>query len=296
MKELLKQISPDFMKNIYRFFKRKQVRKRAIKYLEDTPAAEMNDEKQEVLDYLNANSFSFLPYPYVKKYSPNNIRVCTDELNGMKYVLLDGKRLYFKRKWSEKEIQESFNDLLKEQDTLSPHRYESDEFKVEEKDVVADVGAGEGNFSLSVVERASGLYLFEPDIEWIDPLHATFAPWKDKVYIVNNCVSDIYVRGGVILDDFFRGKKIDFIKADIEGAEAKLLAGAKRLLSEAVPLKIALCTYHKHNDAEILNRMLKENGFHTEFSRGYVMYYAYDNLFARNPLNLRKCLIRATKF
>jgi hypothetical protein len=184
------------MKNIYRVLKRKQVRKRVVKYLENNPVDEMNDEKQEVLEYLNSNSFSFLPYSYVANYSPNSIRVLTDELNGMKYVLLDSKRLYFKRKWSEKEIQECFNDLLKEQDTLSPHRYESDEFKVEEKDVVADVGAGEGNFSLSVVERASELYLFEPDIEWIDPLHATFAPWKDKVFIVNNCVSGVYNRGG----------------------------------------------------------------------------------------------------
>jgi hypothetical protein len=296
MKELLKQISPDFMKKIYRFFKRKQVRRRVMKYLKNTSTGEMNDEKREVLDYLSSNSFSFLPYSYVKNYSVNNILVFTDELNGMKYVLQDSKRLYFKRKWSEKEVKECFNDLLREQDSLSPHRYESNKFKVEEKDVVADVGAAEGTFSLSVVERAKELYLFEPDVAWIEPLEATFAPWKDKVKIINSCVSDICISGEVILDDFFSGKEVDFIKVDIEGAEAKLLVGAKRLLAGAIPMKIALCTYHKHNDAEMLNRTLKENGFHTEFSEGYVLYYAYDSFFMKNSVNLRKCLIRATKF
>jgi hypothetical protein len=59
-------------------------------------------------------------------------------------------------------------------------------------------------------------------------------------------------------------------------------------------MKVILCTYHKHNDAEMLNQMLAERGFHTEFSNGYIIFYyeVYDKL---KPPYLRKGLIRGIK-
>jgi hypothetical protein len=104
------------------------------------------------------------------------------------------------------------------------------------------------------------------------------------------------MRGGgkITLDKFFENKKIDFIKADIEGAETQLLSGAKMILENTIAMKVVLCTYHKHNDAEMLNQMLAERGFHTEFSNGYIIFYyeMYDKL---KPPYLRKGLIRGIK-
>jgi hypothetical protein len=93
------------------------------------------------------------------------------------------------------------------------------------------------------------------------------------------------------LDEFFENKQVDFIKADIEGDEPKLLAGAKAILARQTPMKIALCTYHRHNDATECSEILSKNGFHTEFSRGY-MIFLLDKL---APPYLRRCLIRAVK-
>jgi FkbM family methyltransferase len=46
-------------------------------------------------------------------------------------------------------------------------------------------------------------------------------------------------------------KRLDFVKADIEGAERDMLAGAKNVLKELAP-KLALCTYHLSDDPEVL--------------------------------------------
>jgi FkbM family methyltransferase len=46
-------------------------------------------------------------------------------------------------------------------------------------------------------------------------------------------------------------KRLDFIKADIEGAERDMLAGAKNVLKEFAP-KLAICTYHLPDDPEVL--------------------------------------------
>jgi FkbM family methyltransferase len=52
-------------------------------------------------------------------------------------------------------------------------------------------------------------------------------------------------------------KKIDFIKADIEGSERDMLKGAKNVLKEFAP-KLALCTYHFPDDPEVMEALIKE--------------------------------------
>jgi len=46
------------------------------------------------------------------------------------------------------------------------------------------------------------------------------------------------------LDDILQGKKITFIKMDIEGAELNALYGSQKLIRRYKP-KLAICTYHK---------------------------------------------------
>jgi hypothetical protein len=266
-----------------------KLKENIVNYLGSISLEDMTDEYRAVLDYLKYHPLAVFPYDYTGKYNLEDITVYRDNEKGMYYVLQDGKRLYFKKKWNEKQAQAYYNSLLLEQDAASPHRYETVNFHISPGDVVIDAGVAEGNFALSVVERAKELYLFEPDKEWIEPLKATFAPWGNKINIINNYVSN--VRRGIVLDKFFEHKKIDFIKADIEGAEPQLLKGAQAILSRQTPMKVVLCTYHKSNDAEVLNQMLIEKGFHAEFSKGYMIFF-YDKL---KPPYLRRGLIRATK-
>ncbi|MGC9049063.1 MAG: FkbM family methyltransferase [Patescibacteria group bacterium] len=51
-------------------------------------------------------------------------------------------------------------------------------------------------------------------------------------------------------------KQIDFIKVDIEGMERNLLAGAEKTIKKFKP-KIAIRTYHRPDDPEVLERMIK---------------------------------------
>ncbi|MDR2683736.1 MAG: FkbM family methyltransferase [Dysgonamonadaceae bacterium] len=269
-----------------------QLKQLVVDYMESVPRENRTDEEQAILDFLKCHPFSVFPYAYTEKYKPENVEVYRDKEKKLYYVLHDGKRLYFKTGWDVALVQACYSALLLEQDTASPHRYETADFQVAPGDVVVDAGVAEGNFALSVVERAKELYLFEPNKDWIAPLEATFAPWRDKVHIINKCISDVDDGiENITLDHFFENKKIDFIKADIEGAEAQLLRGAQTLLSKPSPMKVVLCTYHRHEDAEMFYRMLMEKGFHTEFSKGY-MIFPYDNL---EPPYLRRGLIRAYK-
>ena len=67
--------------------------------------------------------------------------------------------------------------------------------------------------------------------------------WLDS-RISSNGTRQIYA---VNIDDYFKNKRVSFIKLDIEGAERDALIGAKKIIEEQMP-KIAVCVYHKPND------------------------------------------------
>jgi predicted RNA methylase len=274
------------------FFRKKYLRARILRYFNSQPSEEINDDQREVLGYLENNPVSIFPYPFQKLYAPEDIEVFFDEINKMCYVLLDGKRLYFKKRWSKKRIRKGFSDLLREQDTNSPHRYLSDNFSVN-NDIVADIGAAEGNFSLSVIETVKKICIFEYDHEWVEALRATFAPWPDKVEIINKRVADFDDEKHISFDTFHRTRpEISFLKIDVDGAEAKVLKSCNRILSSGKPVKIALCTYHKNNDEKDFTSLLQGYGFKVSLSKGYMIHYFDKQLKA--PY-LRRGLIRAER-
>ena len=56
------------------------------------------------------------------------------------------------------------------------------------------------------------------------------------------------------IDEFVKSnniEKVDFIKADIEGAERDMLRGATEVLKKFAP-KLAICIYHLPDDKEVL--------------------------------------------
>ncbi|MFA6341138.1 MAG: FkbM family methyltransferase [Candidatus Paceibacterota bacterium] len=268
-------------------------KKTILKYYDSLNPDEIDAEKKEVLEYLRSNPATLFPYEFTKKYKASDIKVFTDDKKGLKYVLWDDKKLYFKRSCAEKEIKELASSLFAVQDEKSPHRYLVPTFNASKDDIVADIGAAEGDFALSVVEKAKKVYLFESDPELIEALEATFEPWKKKVVIVSKYVSDKTTGNHTTLDHFFKDKELPtFLKIDVEGAELNLLHGAEQLLSNKGHMKIVIASYHKHNDEIVLRDELEKYDFKTEYSKGY-MLSIWDGVL-KEPY-LRRGLIRAVK-
>jgi hypothetical protein len=115
------------------------------------------------------------------------------------------------------------------------------------------------------------------------------------VEIVNKYVSDNNNDNNITLDNFFGNKIIDFIKIDVDGAEDKLLNGGRKFLSDSF-MKIALCTYHRHNDEKEFNKILIDSRFSVEFSKRYMVFpWDWPNTKQLVYPYLRRGLIRGVK-
>jgi hypothetical protein len=170
-----------------------KLKKKIINYLEKEGLEELiinDNERRSIVENLKKLPLVFpytglvLPYSFVEKYDPKEIDVFFDPESRMRYVLFEGEKLFFPKKWSVKEIKAYANDILIGMDSESPHRYPDDGFYVEEGDIIADIGAAEGFWALSNVKKARKAYLVECDNEWKAALQKTFEPWKEKVEII----------------------------------------------------------------------------------------------------------------
>ena len=213
VKNIIKILIPHQLKSriISRIENRKQsnyltqLKSKIIKFYENK--INRTSEEEEVINYLMSNPISVFPYDFQEKYNKSDIEVLEDFSNGLRYVLHDNKKLYFKRSYTVAKIKSLYHGLLLDQDPNSPHLYLTKDFNLNEKDVIADIGAAEGNFSLSNIETVKKIYLFECDSEWIEALEATFSPWKEKVIICNKFVSNIDNKNSITLDTFIKEKK-----------------------------------------------------------------------------------------
>jgi predicted RNA methylase len=272
---------------------KRSLRAKILNYYDSLNENEDNEEQKEVTRYIENNEIRILPYKFHSSYAPEKIEVIYDQVKGMRYVLQDGKRLYFKKRWGEKKIRRSYCDLMREQDLESPHRYLTDSFTIGKDDIVADIGAAEGNFSLAVIEIVKKVYIFEYDQEWIEALNATFAPWAQKVEIINKFVSDRNDSKNIRFDTFFEiNKDVTFFKIDVDGAESVVLSSCDNVFYSDGAFKIALCTYHKHDDEKDFTSLLRDYGFTVTPSKGYMINY-YDKKL-KAPY-LRRGLIRAVR-
>jgi FkbM family methyltransferase len=153
-------------------------------------------------------------------------------------------------------------------------------------DVVIDVGAWLGDFSAYAASKGAIAYAFEPVTETFELLRKTSELNDNKIYPVQKALSDnegemtisiskdnsggnsIVLKNNTAreritvstLDKFVKEnsiEKIDFIKADIEGAERDMLKGASYVLKTFAP-KLAICTYHLPDDPEVLEKIIRE--------------------------------------
>lgn len=257
--------------------------------------------KQYPIEYREAAKFSFLYGPslvignFVFHYLSLDIKVFLCEKSNLYYVLFDGKKLYFKRGLTEKEVQSSYKSLLLEQDSRSPHSYVGTDFKVDEGAVLFDVGAAEGIFTLANIEKIRHAYLFECENEWIEALNMTFSFWKEKITIVQKYVSnanDIY---NISLDDFANENLLpDYVKMDIEGSEYNALLGAINIIRSKTT-KWAVCVYHKHEDEKEISSLFSEYNYKQSFSTGLMFVQWNDDRYPICPPYFRKGVLRLQK-
>jgi hypothetical protein len=270
----------------------KERRKAVLKHYISLEISTSVPEIKEGLKYLRHNKFSAYPYYWTLKYDKWMPDVLWDESNHCFYIFYDGKKMFFPKRYSQKEVVWIVRSIYKEQDEKSPHLYLTPGFKIDEDSVVIDAGVAEGNFALSVVEKAKKLYLVECDPDWVEALRLTFAPWKEKVIIVQKLMSHSEGENTVSIDSLIGPIENAnyFIKIDIEGYEQSALAGMKSLVASGKQIKMDICTYHKVNDINDFQLILKEYGFKLEVSDSYILFG-----WPGDVPEFRKVLIRATK-
>lgn len=157
---------------------------------------------------------------------------------------------------------------------------------VKKGDIVLDCGANMGLYSAVASREGGVVYAFEPSNFIIEKyLHIT-AEENPNIHIVNSALSDQRGEAEFIIeeidlghsrlkdeegkktekvivttvDDFVREQeleRVDFIKADIEGAERNMLQGATWVLQYFAP-KLSICTYHLPDDPDVLEKIIKK--------------------------------------
>lgn len=171
--------------------------------------------------------------------------------------------------------------------------YENEYVKLRKDDIVIDAGANLGLFSLFCSRKeVKKVFAFEPQKAVINLLkknillnnknelvevvpyglsdrnddyllsHSGTGHSAGSIVIRRNDENDTEKISCKTLDSWVRERgisKIDFIKADIEGAERNMLLGATEILAKYAP-RLAICIYHLPDDPMVLkNIILKAN-------------------------------------
>jgi FkbM family methyltransferase len=159
------------------------------------------------------------------------------------------------------------------------HHYEHETTPVHADDVVVDLGAADGLFSLNVVNRCRKVIMIEPNPLFGLSLEKTFKSYiaeqkavllkfaagsiEKRVNLFDNGGSstvDATVDGNCImcpLDALLAAEKdVNYIKADVEGAEMDVLQGAREVIKKHKP-KMAITCYHPENDPDAMITLVK---------------------------------------
>ena len=256
----------------------------------------ISEEERKTLAFLKNNNLTIFSNEFEKRYCLKDVHVFFDNNLKMSYVVHEQKRMYFPEDMDPYRIKHYYMSILKEQDKDSSHCYNS-AYTVPCNSVLVDIGSAEGNFGLDNIENIKHLYLFEGEAYWNNALKATFAPWKEKVTIINKWVGSSTDNNQISLDTYFKDKKIDVIKMDVEGSELNILYGAKDLIVSQAPVFL-ICTYHKADDAtnipEAIQR-LSFNNYEFKYTPKQMIFYFDNSLFHQTHDYLRHGLVCAHK-
>jgi len=174
---------------------------------------------------------------------------------------------------------------------ISEGPYEFKDVFIKQGDIVIDAGSNFGVFSLFAAKKGANVFSFEPQDSCFEVLNKNINlnQLEDKITPLKLALGDIKGKvsfsshkdcndsGATMITDRSRGRsgysvdcttmdnlvkdigvdRVDFIKADIEGAERLMLSGAVNVLKKFKP-KLAICSYHLPDDPEILKKIILE--------------------------------------
>lgn len=288
----IKRIAGTYPEFIFCEMKSFFLRSKIVKYYEN---ADHEDIKTVVQTIRRSLRLSVFPYEFTKKYAAMDVEVYKDPSCGLLYVMDMGKKLYFKKKYfTPVLVRRYYRNLCMEQDKESPHCYLTDEFKPNSRSVIFDIGTAEGIFALRTIDSADKTYCFECDPDWVEALKMTFAPYPDKIVIIQKFVTDHTSGQCITLNDFVKEMQTTsrscFIKMDIEGSETPALSCSDKLLNNFDEVMMAVCTYHCADDERRIREAFDK--YTITPSKGYMVYY-YD--FHLAAPYLRRGLLRIQK-
>lgn len=252
-------------------------------------------------EYVFRHGLTVFPYEQLKELEA--VESGYDRHLRMPYVIHNKKRLYFPKDYSVEKAEQKYRHYIEKENLLGdnytkkmPHCYQSEQFMVNEGDVFVDVGAAEGLVALDVIDRVSKVYIIESERCWIKALRATFEPYQEKCVIIQKLVTDHDGRNCVTLEHLLKDETAHpvFVKMDIEGYEKRVIGSSKDFLSQRENIKLACCTYHFENDAQVLADLFGQMGYHYEFSDGWMLFSLYDKSLLKPPF-FRHGMIRAWK-
>jgi predicted RNA methylase len=247
------------------------LQRRILRHARRNPEQYSDPGLAAAVEHLRSGAISVFSFPGCEKYDALPVEVHTDA-DGFPWVEHGGRRLYFRRGTEPDAVARNYRRLRMEQDAASPHCYVAEGFGVLEGDALLDIGAAEGIFALDNIDRVSRAVLFEVTPEWTDALRRTFAPWRDKVEIINLFASDTDDECNIRVDTAVRGESAPlFLKLDVEGAEERVLDGAAEALSRP-GTRAVVCTYHRHDDHARLSERMRARGFEVATSSGYMLF------------------------
>lgn len=167
-------------------------------------------------------------------------------------------------------------------------------------EVFIDAGAYDGGTVLDFIKWHDGIeydriYAFEPDTQNVHNVLECFVrnnvekanlinkgTWKNEaeLYFTNNgssgasFVEELNCTGTKIpvasIDSVMQGKKVTYIKMDVEGSESETLEGAKETIVKWKP-RLAVCVYHKPFD--VIDLPLQILDMNSDY-RFYLRHYA----------------------
>ncbi|MDW7979634.1 MAG: FkbM family methyltransferase [Verrucomicrobiales bacterium] len=231
-----------------------------------------------MLEFVSANPTLELPlgtqppYFWVQEYAALEVQVERDQGRGLPYVSLGPHRVYFPRDATAAQITECVRLAKMEQDPRSPHCYVTAGFGPDRGDIGVFVGASDGIFCLSILDRLSKAILFEPNPAWVEPLLATFAQFSDQVEVVPIALGSNDAPGTIKLDSFLRARpEPNYIQIDVDGAEWDVLRGARETIAKARKLRLSVCTYHRRLDYRRFGAFLRRYGYQLGHSHGFYL-------------------------
>jgi FkbM family methyltransferase len=181
--------------------------------------------------------------------------------------------------------------------------YESHGVKVNAGDVVIDLGGNVGSFTrIALLHGASKVICMEPNPELAKGLSLSFAKEIERGAVVivksaawhsngqirfagDSLTGHVEDSGDVVVeaqrvDDVVENLqlgRVDFIKADIEGAEREALRGATETMRRFSP-NLAICTYHLPDDPEVIQSIILAAQSNYE----YVFDDSREHIYCRN--------------